>query len=212
MNQCAVLLEGISDTPVVREIFQRHLGMQENIDFSLHPHRGKGQLPIDFLGRASTTRHGLLDQLPAKLRGMSHYPLVVVLIDLDDELLSEQTRILEEMLSRLPKRPKVVLFRFAVEETESWFIADFEAVKKAYPLAKMNLLKKIQPDAIVGAWEQLADALAVKRKSVAGPTKVIWANAIAPHLDFSTPKSPSLKVLIDDLSSNLSQTSFSLNP
>lgn len=212
MNRCAVLLEGVSDTPVVREIFLRHLGLQENIDFSLHPHRGKGKLPIDFLGKASTTQLGLLDQLPAKLRGMSHYPLVVVLIDLDDELLSEQTRILEEMLNRLPKRPKTVLFRFAVEETESWFIADFEAVKKAYPLVKMNLLKKIQPDAIVGAWEQLADALAIKRKSVSGQTKVIWANAIAPHLNFVTPKSPSLKILIDDLgSNNFSQTSIPQN-
>lgn len=203
MNRCAILLEGASDTPVVREIFQRHLGLQENIDFSLHPHRGKGQLPTDFLGKASTTRQGLLDQLPAKLRGMSHYPLVVVLIDLDDGSLADQTRILNDMLNRLPKRPATVLFRFAIEETESWFIADFEAVRKAYPSVNTNLLKKIQPDAIIGAWEHLADALAIKRKSVTGPIKVIWANDIAPHLDFSNPKSPSLKILIDDLSNNL---------
>jgi hypothetical protein len=203
MNRCAILLEGASDTPVVREIFQRHFGLQENIDFSLHPHRGKGQLPTDFLGKASIARHGLLDQLPAKLRGMSHYPLVVVLIDLDDESLSDQASILNDMLNRLPKRPATVLFRFAIEETESWFIADFEAVKKAYPSVNTNLLKRIQPDAIVGAWEHLADALTIKRKSVTGPIKVIWANDIAPHLDLFTPKSPSLKTLIDDLDNNL---------
>jgi hypothetical protein len=199
MNRCAILLEGGADIPVVREIFHRHLGLLEKIDFSLHAHRGKGKLPKDLLGQAPTNRHGLLDLLPATLRGMSHYPLVVVLIDLDNESAQTQTSQLEGMLSRLTKRPKTVLFRFAIEETESWFIADLTAVKNAFPSSNIKHLEKITPDAIVGAWEQLADALHVKRTEVSGQTKFIWATKIAPHMNFKNPTSPSLNVLIGDL-------------
>lgn len=197
MNGCPILLEGWSDRPVVKALLERHFGLSEDKHFSLHHHRGKGQLPVDLLGRPAKGREGLLDQLPSKLRGMSHRALVVVLMDLDDQDLQQQKNQLESMLQKLPKRPQYVFFGFAIEETESWFIADHEAVLKAYPKAKTLLLQAIEPDAIVGAAEKLAKALG--SKTCTGADKTAWAESIAPHLDFNHPRSPSLRQWIADL-------------
>ncbi|MNW02734.1 hypothetical protein D3C71_1985680 [compost metagenome] len=61
----------------------------------------------------------------------------------------------------------------------------------------MQRLRNIEPDAIVGAWETLADALRVNKHSVTGADKYAWAEAIAPHLDLDNPRSPSLRELVD---------------
>lgn len=202
MNVCPILLEGWSDRPVVKMLLERHFGLTEEVHFSLHHHRGKGQLPDDLLGPPLRGREGLLDQLPSKLRGMSHRALVVVLMDLDDQDLKQQKNQLKRMLQKLPKRPQHVLFGFAIEETESWFIADHEAVLKAYPKAKVPLLQTIEPDALVGAAEKLAKALG--SKTCTGADKTAWAESIAPHLDFNRPRSPSLRQWIADLSQSFS--------
>jgi len=109
------------------------------------------------------------------------------------------------VLQKLPRKPSRVVFRLAVEETESWFIADTQAILKAYPKAKIQKLRNIQPDAIVGAWEALADAIGSKRAEVTGPDKFAWAEKIAPYLDFDNPVSPSLKGLIDDISEHVTE-------
>jgi hypothetical protein len=106
---------------------------------------------------------GLLDLLPTTLCGMGRYcgehECVLVLVDADKtpcrELLSE----LNAMLASLPHKPPRVLLRLAIEETESWFIADTQAVRKAYPEANLQVLRVIKPDAIIGAWEKLAEAI-----------------------------------------------------
>ena len=139
----------------------------------------------------------MLDQLPAKLKGLSHLDCVIVLVDADEQscvnLLSE----LKAMLERLPKRPAQVLFRIAIEEVESWLIADHAAVASAYPKVKISRLKKLQPDAIVGAWEQLAAALGIAERDVTGSTKFQWGERIAPHLDLKQPPSPSLRKFVE---------------
>jgi hypothetical protein len=205
MSHCAVLVEGDSDIPVIRELFVSQFNLKEKRDFSLHSHRGRGSLPVDLLGAPPAKKFGLLDLLPSTLRGMSHKPLVVVLIDLDGDDLNAKTEELERMLQRLPKRPIRVLFRFAIEETESWFIADLAALKSAFRKVDTRALMRIQPDAIVGAWEHLADALKFERRKVTGTVKYGWAKAIAPHLNFVDPPSPSLKQLITDLKHELGE-------
>ena len=61
------------------------------------------------------------------------------------------------------------------------------------------MLKNIEPDAVVGAWEKLALALGLDPKKVSGLTKHEWASRIAPYLDLDAPKSPSFSKLIADL-------------
>jgi hypothetical protein len=202
MTYFEVLVEGGSDVPVLHEILTRKFNLRANTDFRIHPHKGRGKLPIDFLGHPDPKHQALLDQLPAKLRGFSYLgddSCVVVVVDVDDTPPQQLLDELESMLGRLPKRPKWVMFGLVAEETESWFIADERAILKAFPRAKVQKLRGIQADAIVGAWEMLAAAVGAKREEVTGADKHIWAAGIAPHLDLETPNSPSLKKFIDDI-------------
>lgn len=197
-----VLVEGFSDVAVVREVLTRHLGLAEGAQFRVHPHQGKGTLPADPLARPEPHRRGLLDQLPAKLRGYAHLPgeyAVVVLVDADEDDCRGLKARLVALLEALPARPANVLFRIAVEETESWFLAQPHAVRAAYPRADIRAFQNVQPDAVVGAWERLARALGRKPETCTGADKSEWAAQIAPHLDFGNPVSPSLVALVSGL-------------
>ncbi len=194
-----VLTEGASDVSVVREVLVRHFGMREHNDFRIHPHRGRGNLPTNPLARPDPKHRGLFDQLPAKLRGfgtwMDEQYLVLVLADVDSDDCVQLLAALNALLFSLPTKPPRVLFRLAIEETESWFLADTNAIKKAYPNAKLGPIQNIAPDARIGAWEKLAECLGHK-PSDGAPKKTKWAEQIAPHLNFDTPFSPSLNKLI----------------
>lgn len=201
-----VLVEGASDVPAIREVMVRKFGLVEAEQFEIYAHQGKGELPPDVLAEPDKNKRQLLHQLPAKLRGFakSRAPTAVVLVVIDadkfpeDQMLAE----LDAMLLKLgDKRPARVLFRLAVEETESWFIADTAAVKLAFPKAKIALLKGIKPDAVVGAWELLAKAIDSIGSS--GTDKRRWAELIAPHLNLDNPPSPSLKKLISGVAHEL---------
>jgi hypothetical protein len=209
MTRLEVLLEGASDVPTVREILTRRFGLREGEQFRLYPHRGKGSLPSDLLSHPPKHLRGLLDQLPAKLRGFSHLgdeACVVVVVDADKDRCDELLSRLNSMLERLHKRPRRVLFRIAIEETESWFIADRDAVAAAYPKAHVTRLKRVQPDAVVGASEKLAEALGMPETEVSGATKARWAERIAPHLDLEDPRSPSLRKFLQGIERSLGQS------
>lgn len=194
MSWIEVLVEGSSDVPAIREVLTRRFALIEDHHFKIRPHKGRGNLPHKILNNPELQNRSLLYQLPAKLQGFStwftkeHWVLVVV--DADDTPFTELLNDLQKMLQKLPRAPRV-LFRIAVEETESWFIADTNAVKKAYPKSNINGLKRIELDAICGAWERLAEAIQAK-----GKDKTAWAEAISPHLDLDNPPSPSFQKLI----------------
>ncbi len=201
MMRFEVMLEGESDVPVVREVFTRRFSMVENHDFRLHPHKGKGTLQLNPNHRPEPEHRGLLDQLPAKLRGMSHYPAstcILILLDVDDEDCKVLLNSLKNSLfTNLPKRPPNVEFRLAIEEIESWLIADQTAVKSAYPRAKLNNLKAIKPDECIGAWEALAKSLSLNPKNTTGADKFAWATQIAPYLNLDNAPSPSFQRFIN---------------
>lgn len=202
MTYFHVLVEGRADEPVVREILQRRFGLISDTDFRVHPHRGKGKLPVYPNNRPEPQLQGLLDLLPAKLRGWVDLPdshVVVVLVDADNDRGIDIKAQLLEMYQSLSKKPKRVLFRIAVEESESWLIADLHAVRTAYPKAKLQKITSLTPDAVVGAWERLAEALGRKPADCNGADKHEWATAIMPHINLDKPISPSLRVFVDGL-------------
>lgn len=197
-----ILTEGASDVPAVREILTRRFNLQEGVDFRIHPHRGKGKLPQNPLARPDPGHRGLLDQLPAKLKGYSHLPAgccVVVLVDADSTDCRELKKSLVELYRRLDKRPRCILFRIAVEETESWFLADTNAIRFAYTHAKINKISNIEPDSVIGAWEMLAEGIGLNPQACDGRDKHIWASKISPHLDLVQPRSPSLRAFISGI-------------
>lgn len=110
----------------------------------------------------------LLLRLP-RLRTLQLRPTLQTLPQrLTSPLLTE----LNAMLAQLHTRPARVLFRLAIEETESWFIADTAAIQKADPKAKVAGLRKLQLDTVVGAWERLAESMGSTRSS--GTDKRRW--------------------------------------
>ena len=203
-----VLLEGASDVPVLRLVLSTHFNLNEGEHFRLHPHHGKGRLPTNPRSRPELHHRGLLDQLPAKLRGFGKSlppeALVLVVVDVDEEDCRDLLARLRALLSAIEPRPRV-LFRLAIEETESWFLADAVAIASAFPTARTKVFQGVTPDAVVGAWELLARALDRKIESVTGRDKYAWAEAIAPHLELAPALSPSLERLLTGVSRYLEE-------
>jgi Domain of unknown function (DUF4276) len=144
-------------------------------------------------GLVNPKGRGLLDQLGAKLHSWgSTKPNaeVFVLIDLDSRTLTEAQSDVAMIISRVAKMPKRFELFFAIEEIESWLLADSDAVKKAFPTVNTRLIKAYVPDSVVGAAEYLGRCLGYSG-SISGADKHYWANEIAPHLDLVTSKSPS---------------------
>lgn len=199
MKFLEVLVEGTSDHPTVRTILKKRFGLIEDQDFRIHPHQGRGNLSKNPHQKPDPKCRGLLDLLPAKLKAYGSFPedrCVIVLVDADDTPCQELKAELVELHRKLKFLPSCALFRIAVEEIESWFIADPDAVKRAYPKAKISDLARVNPDSIIGAWELLAKAIGQKAESCSRADKTEWATKIAPHLNLNDPKSPSLKAFI----------------
>ena len=99
-----------------------------------------------------------------------------------------------------------MLFRTAVEEIESWFLADREAIKRAYPKARLAKLPSGESDRGVGAWERLAEVLGYKPGECDGTNKYEWASKITLHLDLEAPKSSSLRAFVNGIATLLGKT------
>jgi hypothetical protein len=121
---------------------------------------------------------------------------VLVLIDADRDNVRALHRELQESLLQIRPKPKMIMFRIAVEEIESWFISDPLAIQNAYPHANVPALRAIRPDEVVGAWEALATSLSLNPSDCTGVEKEEWAKEISPYLDLENPISPSLRRFI----------------
>jgi hypothetical protein len=204
MRYIEVLCEGSSDVPALKEVLTRRFKLSENEHFRIHPHQGKGKLPdkVHRLRKPDPANNSLLHQLPIKLKNMGRQSqggfevAVIVVVDADDDDCTELKKSLVDLYAELPTKPPRCLFRIAVEETESWFIAEPGAVKKAYVNADTAALAKLSRDAICGAWETLAQAIGVDPAGCGGGEKTEWAAAISPHLNLTKPESPSLSALV----------------
>lgn len=196
-----VLVEGSSDEPTVKEIMTRKFGLVHGSQFQIHPHRGKGHLPVDPNAKPAVTDQTLLGTLPAKLRGYAgsgNSTCIVVLVDQDDDDCAELLRRLRKMLEKLEKRPAHVLLRIAIEEIEAWFIADRKAVKAAYPTVNFKGVSRSNSDLIDDPSDVLARCLG-EQLPCTGQMKAVWAKNIAPKINLDKPKSPSLTKFIEGI-------------
>ena len=82
------------------------------------------------------------------------------------------------------------------------------ALARAYPRVKsaqLAKLRKLRPDAVVGAWERLAEAVgSVDARGRPLAAKLEWATRISPHLNLHTPASPSLQKFMQGVARELS--------
>ena len=140
----------------------------------------------------------LLKQLPARLRAYSRWlpdnHAILVLVDRDDDdcivLKSklEQIALQSNMTTKTqnPIRFQVVN-RIVIEELESWFFGDWDAVKAAYPRVNDGVPRKQQyrdPDAIRGGtWEALERELKRSGYFSTGLRKLECARDIGQHMN-----------------------------
>lgn len=157
----------------------------------------------------------LLQQLPARLRGYAAWlpetHRIVVVVDRDDDDCHRLKTQLEDFAAaaNLPTRshPRqgryVVVNRIVIEELESWYFGDWNAVRMAYPRVSLDVPRKLSyrdPDAIAGgAWEAFERVLQRAGYFKTGLRKIEAAEAIAPHIDHLQNGSHSFQMLRDVL-------------
>lgn len=193
------LVEEPSAEAALQNLAPKILG--ENVSFAIHPHQGKPDL---------------LHKLPGRLRGYKNWLpddwRIVILIDKDGEECKELKRKLEQegskagLVTRSAARAGTkfqVLSRLAIEELESWFLGDIEALTATYPRVSPHLRQKAKyrdPDAIKGGtWEALEHVLQKAGYFKNGLAKIEAARAISAQMDPQRNRSRSFQVFRDAL-------------
>jgi hypothetical protein len=201
-----ILIEDRSGEVLLQSLLTKILGSNGDVhSWRTHAYRGIGRLPPDLRGKTDPWKRVILNQL---LRILSGYgkslqgqdAAVVVVVDLDGRDCIGFKGELVQVLRHCHPKPRA-LFRISIEETEAWLLADRNAVRKAFPRAKVNVLESYVQDSICGTWEVLADAVfpggSSKLKAEGypriGEEKCSWASLIGSHLNVEDNLSPSLQ-------------------
>lgn len=159
-------------------------------------------------------KQNMLRNLLARLRGFKSWLpenyLLLVLVDRD----SDDCRELKAQLENIAKRAGLVsksaargrsrfqiVNRIAIEELESWFFGDWEAVRRVYAKAPATIPSQAQyrdPDAISGGtWEALERILQSKGYFESGLRKIELARSVAPYMEPTRNNSRSFQVFRD---------------
>ncbi len=181
----------------------------ESHTWRLHHYKGEGHIPKGLNPRSDPNKRILLDQLPRLLRGYRNtrgIDAVVVVLDVDKRDCSSFLQELRELADNCDSLPNT-LFRLAIEEIEAWYLGDRNALLRAYPHAKRDVLDRYLQDSQCDTWELLADAIypggsaKVKKAGwpLPGQIKHEWAEKIGPFISLQHNASPSFRKLIDGL-------------
>ncbi len=193
------LLEEASAEILLTEIIPKIVG--SDITLRFHDFRGK---------------QNLIQKLPIRLKGYKNLLLtnpdwrIVVLVDRD----KEDCQVLKQKLEQIAHDAGFtthsnsanfqLLNRIAIEEIESWFFGDVEAIRSAYPKVKENLDKSRNyrnPDEIKGGTcEALERVLASKGYYAKGyMPKTEVARNISQFLNIDSNTSKSFEVFRDGI-------------
>lgn len=205
------LVEDSSGEKLLAQLLPRILGEQGELHtWRLKAYKGIGRIPAGLTAKADPAKRMLLDQLPRLLQGYGKTPgidAVVVVLDTDRRDCKDFLQELTALVQGCHPAPRT-LFRLAVEEMEAWYLGDREALLKAYPRAKREVLDRYVQDSVCGTWELLADAVhaggvaAIKKAGwpLPGQIKHEWAEKIGPFMSLSQNASPSFGKFCDGLS------------
>lgn len=193
-----ILVEDDSGGILAKQIMDKYVADKDNIIYKIHSFKGIGKIPRKIKGMSQVKSKRLLTDLPMYLRGMS----------LSLENMPGKKAIFVRMYEELQISVQVS-FCIAVEEMEAWLLGDCEALLKAYPMAKRQLLQKYVQDSIIGTWECLADIVykgglqALKRNASSyyeiGQFKCECARNIGNFLDIENNSSQSFNHFIQKL-------------
>lgn len=200
-----ILVEDISGKTALEILIPKIIGNHHTFD--IHSYKGIGRIPRGLTPTSNPKQRILLDQLPRLIQGYgktfagysSNYSAVLIIIcDLDDKCLRNFRQELLDCVDKCAVKPDTH-FCIAIEEGESWYLGDIDAIKAAYPNVKTAVLNSYINDSICGTWEKLADAifsggsqsLAKLGWKAVGKEKTAWASNISPHMNIDNNKSPS---------------------
>ncbi len=191
-----VMVEEPSMETMLRFLLPKILG---EVTFAIYPFRSK---------------QDLLGKLPSRLRAYSRYvslnTRILILIDRDNDDCKQLKAMLENMAkdARLRTRTQArsdawqVVNRIVIEELESWYFGDWDAVRAAYPKVPATIpsqAKYRDPDAIVGTWETFERVLQKAGYFSSGLRKIEAARTIAPLLEPARNSSRSFQALCSAL-------------
>lgn len=195
-------LHVLMEEPSMEEMLQLVLPLmlRPNITFKLIQFGDKGNL---------------LRELPNRLRGYKQWlpekTIILVVVDRDDDdcrqLKQQLESIAEQAGFKTKSNPHIdgsfqVVNRIAIEELESWYFGDWQAVREAFPRMP-DLAGKApyrRPDEILGGtWEALQRELQKRGYFGSGLRKREFARAVAKHMKPDRNTSPSFACLRDAL-------------
>jgi hypothetical protein len=205
-----ILVEDSSGRKLLEILLPKVLGDNGSVHtWRLHSYKGVGRIPGKLSSKNDPSKRILLENLPRILRGYgraSGVDAVVVVLDSDKRNCKVFLKELQKMRAACGRIP-TTLFRLAIEEMEAWYLGDREALLKAYPRVRNDVLTRYTQDSLCDTWELLADAIhpggvkAIKDNGwpLPGQLKHEWAEQIGPWLDIDRNVSPSFKKLRDGL-------------
>lgn len=179
---------------------------------------------IGHLSTTGTVRErkgsGLLNNLPRYLKGidkslrnMGRQAAIVVVLDNDLRDQKKFQKQLEDEADKLCLSTDHV-FCIAVREMEAWLLGDSSAILAAYPLARLQQLKRYQQDGLCETWQMLANVAypggmdGLRKKARTSYTEIAnakeaWADKIGSRLDLDQNKSPSFQRMLHELRSRI---------
>jgi hypothetical protein len=169
-----VLVEGTTE----REFFEGWLPRKTGTrDFAIHAHQGKGKLPADAASAPNPLHRGLLDQLPAKLRGFAEaldpdQDSVLIVVDRDADDCQQLATEIRNLVTSMAPGLRVEV-RVSIEELEAYYLGDLKGVKTAFPGADLTRARSVDPDSVTDAWEFFGEIVGDD-----GGHKAEWARAM----------------------------------
>jgi len=167
--------------------------------FAVHPFQGKP----DLLAKLEARLRGYASWLPSDWR-------IVIVVDRDRDDCRALKKQLEAIAERAGLRTRSVagastwhlVNRIAIEELESWYFGEWEAVCQAYPRMGPevpNRARYREPDAIGGAWEAFERVMQEHGYYKNGLAKIEAARRIGTHFDSTRCRSRSFQVFREAL-------------
>lgn len=219
-----LLVEDESGKLLIEEVMRKYKGDRNDFIYRINGFKGIGKIPKKINKMHAVKSYRLLSDLPIYLKGINSSLIkmpcrkaIFVILDNDDENCTELKKQLKDLCNSL-KLNIQVFFCLAIEEMEAWLLGDREALFKAYPNAKRQVVENYVQDSIKGTWECLANSVynggASKLKKEAtsyyeiGKEKCMWAKEIGIHMNIRDNRSPSFRYFISKLDEFCEATNY----